>query len=215
MSSTVKFPLTNLELADAGGDKEPLFFPATWEEYWELLAEAEYRVDYYDHQIVASMSYESDLHSHFAAELGFLLKAIFSDNALYRVYNSNRPVFIEDCKGGADSGVFNADGMVIALPPTLYEYRPGMNAETAPTLLFEVLSEITRKYDFGIKLPCYKQIPALKQILFVEQNAPGVIVFERKAPNRWMETALKAADETFVVEGQPITLRQIYRDVYF
>lgn len=215
MSSTVKFPLTNPELADAGGDKEPLFFPATWEEYWELLAEAEYRVDYYDHQIVASMSYESDLHSHFATRLTTLLGNIYEEKPGYRVYNSNRPVFIEDCKGGADSGVFNADGMVIALPPALYEYRPGMNAETAPTLLFEVLSETTRKYDFGIKLPCYKQIPSLKQILFVEQNAPGVIVFEREAPNRWMETALKAADDTFSVEGQAVSLRQIYRSVYF
>ena len=130
MSSTVKFPLTNLELAEAGGDKGPVFFPASFAEYWELLAEAEYRVDYYDHQIIASMSYESDLHSHFASELGFLLKSIYLDNTLYRVYNSNRPVFIEGCKGGADSGVFTADGMVIDLPPALYEYRPGMNAES-------------------------------------------------------------------------------------
>lgn len=215
MSTVAKFPLTNLELADAGGEKEPLFLPATWEEYWELLAEAEYRVDYYDHQIVASMSYESDLHSHFATRLTTLLGYIYEEKPGYRVYNSNRPVFIEDCKGGADSGVFNADGMVINLPPALYEYRPGMNAEKAPVMLFEVLSETTRKYDFGIKLPCYKQIPSLKQILLVEQNTPGVIVFERQAPNRWIETALKAADDAFVVEGQAISLRQIYRGVYF
>ena len=215
MSSTVKFPLTNLELAEAGGDKGPVFFPASFAEYWELLAEAEYRVDYYDHQIIASMSYESDLHSHFATRLTTLLGIIYDEKPGYRVYNSNRPVFIEGCKGGGDSGVFNADGMVIALPPALYEYRPGMNAETAPVMLFEVLSETTRKYDFGIKLPCYKQIPSLKQILFVEQNAPGVIVFEREAPNRWLETALKTADDFFTLEGHAVTLRQIYREVYF
>lgn len=167
MSTTVKFPITNLELADAGGAAGPVYFPATFAEYWDLLEAAEYRVDYYDHQIIASMSYESDLHSHFAAELGFLLKSTFSDNARYRVYNSNRPVYIEDCPG---SGVFNADGMIIALPPTLYEYRPGMNAEKAPLLLIEVLSDSTRNYDFGTKLPCYKKIHSLQHILYVEQT---------------------------------------------
>ncbi|MBK6930532.1 MAG: hypothetical protein IPH12_06535 [Saprospirales bacterium] len=79
MSSAIKFPLTNIELAEAGGDKGPVYFPASFAEYWEVLAEAEYRADYYDRQIIATMSYESDLHSHFASELGFLLKSIFPD----------------------------------------------------------------------------------------------------------------------------------------
>ncbi len=57
MSATVKFPLTNLELAEAGGDAGPVYFPATFAEYWELLETAGYRVDYFDGQIIASMSY--------------------------------------------------------------------------------------------------------------------------------------------------------------
>ena len=214
MSATVKFPLTNLELAEAGGDAGPVYFPATLAEYWDLLEAAEYRVDYFDGQIIASMSYESDLHSHFAAELGYLLKAVLARDTRYRVYNSNRPVYIEDCPG-SDTGVFNADGMVIALPPTLYEYRPGMNAEKAPMLLVEVLSDSTRQYDLGTKLPCYKRIPSPRQILFVEQNKPGVVVFEREASNRWLETELTGAEEFFTVEGQNVTLRQVYKGVYF
>ncbi|MBK8923331.1 MAG: Uma2 family endonuclease [Saprospirales bacterium] len=214
MSSAIKFPLTNIELAEAGGDKGPVYFPASFAEYWEVLAEAEYRADYYDRQIIATMSYESDLHSHFASELGFLLKSIFPDPARFRVYNSNRPVYIEECEG-SETGVFNADGMVIALPSSRFEYRPGMNAEKSPVILIEVLSDSTRHYDFGTKLPCYKKIPALRQILFVEQNEPGVLVFEREAPNRWSELSMKAADEFFTIEGQAITLGQIYRGVYF
>ncbi len=80
---------------------------------WASLRLEDGRID--KNQIIASMSYENDLHSHLAAELGYLLKTIFSDNKKFRVYNSNRPVFVEDYRG-LGTGVFNADGMVISLP---------------------------------------------------------------------------------------------------
>ncbi len=213
MATSIKFPQTNLELADMGGLAGPVYFPASFDEYWEVLAEAEYRTDYYDHQIIATMSYESDLHSHFASQLGFIFMSVFTDKKLFRVYNSNRPVYIADCPG-TGTGVFNADGMVVALPAEKFEYSPGMSAEMTPVLLVEVLSKSTRDYDFGTKLPCYKKIPTLRQILFVEQNQPGVLVFEREGPNRWTETELTSPDDVFTVEGRSVALREIYEGVY-
>ncbi|MEQ1747419.1 MAG: Uma2 family endonuclease [Saprospiraceae bacterium] len=108
----------------------------------------------------------------------------------------------------------NADGMVVALPAEKFEYSPGMSAETSPILLVEVLSKSTRDYDFGIKLPCYKKIPALRQILFVEQSKPGVLAFERNRPNQWTETELKNLDDVFLVNDRPVALREIYAEVY-
>lgn len=89
-----------------------------------------------------------------------------------------------------------------------------MSAETTPILLIEVPSPSTRAYDFGTKLPAYKQIPSLQTILYVEQDKPDLIVMERQAANRWIETRLQATDESFVVAETSITLQQIYRDVY-
>ena len=214
MLADVKFPLTNDELApllDADGFYR---FGASPDEYWQLLEEATYKADYYDHQIITTMSYESDIHSELAAELGFILKSIFRGNRLFKIYNSNRPVYIPDCTG-LGTGVFIADGMVISLPAERYEYRPGVSAETTPTLLIEILSNSTRSYDFGTKLPCYKQIPPVQQILFVEQHKPEVIVFERQAPNRWTDTTLRNADDMFAIAGQDVSLRQVYQDVFF
>ncbi|HND86884.1 MAG TPA: hypothetical protein PK971_01075, partial [Saprospiraceae bacterium] len=57
-----KFPITNQELSDLG-QGGVMRFPASPEEYWDLLEEAEYRVDYFGHEIIGSMSYESTLHS--------------------------------------------------------------------------------------------------------------------------------------------------------
>ncbi|MFN4255376.1 MAG: Uma2 family endonuclease [Saprospiraceae bacterium] len=213
MEVATKFPLTNEELAEVAGSQWFVRFPASLDEYWALLAEAEYRADYFDHEIIASMSYESDLHSIFANELATLLNLVFVRKKGFRVFNSNRPVHVPDCPA-TKTAVFNPDGMVVSLPSEKFEYAPGLTAETAPVLLFEVLSDSTRSYDFGTKLPCYKKIPGLRQIIFLEQHKPAALVFERDSPNRWTETELTGPDDFFMVDGQPISLRKIYRDVY-
>ncbi|MCU0340920.1 MAG: Uma2 family endonuclease [Spirosomaceae bacterium] len=214
MTTTLKWPTTQQQLAEVVDADGQYRFVATLEEYWQLLGEVQYRADFYDHQIIASMSYESDLHSYLATELSYYLRTIFADKSLFRVYNSNRPVYVENCRG-LGTGVFNADGMVTTLPPVRHEYQKGMSAEMNPTLLIEILSPSTRAYDFGTKLPCYKTIPTLQTILFVEQDEPKVFVYQRLAPNRWQDTEYRAAEDSFEIEGQTITLGQIYRGVYF
>ncbi|MBK9339031.1 MAG: Uma2 family endonuclease [Lewinellaceae bacterium] len=207
MNTSIKFPLTNQELYDLA-QGAIVRFPATFEEYWELLEEAEYRADYYNQEIITTMSYESEDHSSLMAELLHVLKRIFpKSNPNFKVHNSNRPLCIPDC----DHAVFNPDGSVVAQPAQLYEYRPGMNAELTPVLLFEVLSKNTRQYDFGEKLPCYKKIPTLRYILFLEAQRHEVTVFERiEKTGQWLETNLQSLDDTFLVDGQAVALRDIY-----
>jgi Uma2 family endonuclease len=213
MVAETALPLTNLALAGLVDSYGFYRVPATPDEYWTLLADAEYRVDYYDHHIIASMSYESDIHSRIASELNYLLRTIFTDKSRYLVYNSNRPVYVgTDLVTG--TGVFNADGMVVSLPRNPHTYQPGLSAETTPVLLIEVLSPSTRAYDLATKLPAYKNIPSVTMILYVEQDRPDVLVMERQAPNRWTETRLTALAESFVVAGSPVTLGQVYQGIY-
>ncbi len=212
MLADVKIPRTNddiMPLLDADGFYR---FDGSLDDYWQLITEATYRADYYDHQIITTMSYESDKHSYIAARFTAILFQIFDGNEGFRVYNSNRPVYVPACTT-TSTGVFNADGMVVALPRDPYTYKTGLSAETNPTLLIEILSPSTRSYDFGTKLPCYRQIPSLQQILFVEQASPEVIVFERQAPNRWTDTTLSHIDDTFAIAGQPVSLQTIYQGV--
>lgn len=210
MGVDIKFPLTRKELADIGGTGL-VHFPATFDEYWELLEDAEYRADFYQNEIIA-MSYETDLHSHLMTEVMLLLKKIFPDSRLYHVHNSNRPVYTKNCE---EVGVFNPDGSVVAQPPVYFEYRPGMNAETTPVVLFEVLSKNTRTYDFGTKLPCYKKIPSLRHILYIEVEKPSVIVYDRQSPNSWKDTEYTQENDTFLIDGQPIALKDIYLNLFF
>ena len=212
MGATVKFPLTRRELADIGGPGL-VRFPATFDEYWELLEEAEYTADFYQNEIIA-MSYETDLHSKLTTRLSFLITAAFFSRTDMTVHNSNRPIYAEGCKED-ETGVFNPDGSVVSQPPVYFEYRPGMNAETTPVILFEVLSKNTRSYDLGTKLPCYKRIPSLRYILYVEVDKPSITVYERQGPNRWTDTEYTQESDVFTIDGQPIALKDVYLNLYF
>lgn len=205
MSETTKFPRTNLELAELAGG-EVVRFEATEEEYWNLAEEAEYRVDFFNNEIVAAMSYESEIHSDIVNNLMFLLQTIFRGQNV-RFGNSNRPV----CIPGCNNAVFNPDGSVIRLPAEFYQYRPGMTAELTPLIIFEVLSDSTRVRDWGEKLPCYKRIPTLQQILYIDSEQPRIIVLDRlPVSGKWLESAYEQADDSFAVGGKNIKLREIY-----
>lgn len=208
MDATLKFPLTNKDLATLGGGAE-VHFPATFDEFWDLLGEAEYNVEYYNHEIIATMSYETDVHTDIATQMSHLLKKIYGGNKNFRVRNGNRPVCIPEC----DHAVFNPDGSVIALPAKYFEYRPGMNAELTPTVIFEVLSKNTRMHDLADKLPCYKKIPSLQHIVYIDSQRMEVTVWERVAENdKWLESNLNAPDDFFSLEGKMVSLQEIYED---
>ena len=211
MDVIAKFPLTHLELLEMGHG-ELVRFPATFNEYWELLGEAEYRVDFYNNEIIA-MSHEPDLHSEIVTQMSHLLKTIFpgSLRKQFKVHNSNRPVCIPAC----DYAVFNPDGSVVLQPPVYYEYQPGMNAETNPLILFEVLSKNTRDYDWNTKLPCFKKIPTLRQIIFIDSQRLFVTVYERNAEvNKWENSDYDQPDAFFYVQGQPIKLDDLYQGIF-
>ena len=212
METTLKWPTTDIELSELLGKDGTYKFDATWDEYWELLSEVEYNADYYNHQIIATMSYENNIHSRLALRFSLIFGNIFDENNGFNIFNSNRPVFIEDC-AEKENGVFISDGMVITLPSQMYEYQLGMSAETTPIVLVEILSKSTRSYDYGTKLPCYKNIPSLQQIIYVEQNKCEIVVLERKAINRWEVTTYTNPEDSFEINGQKVSLESIYQNI--
>lgn len=203
-----KFPLTHLELLEAGGG-ELMRFPASFDEYWELLREAQYKADYSNSEIIAR-GYETNPHSKIVSEIMFLLRQIFSSEQ-FSVHDPNRPVYIHDFRA-----VHNPDCSVVLEPARLFEYQPGMNAETTPILLVEVLSKTTRDYDYAEKLPHYKQIPTLRQIIYLESTKMFATVYERSDEGpQWINTDYSRPDDSFLVNGQSLRLEEIYRKVAF
>lgn len=207
-AATTKFPITHQELLDAGSGGLARF-PASFAEYWALLREAQYKADYSNGEIIA-MSYETNLHSKIVAEIMFLLRQIF-DGPQFSVHDPNRPIYIADFQA-----VHNPDCSIVLEPAQLFEYQSGMNAETTPLVVVEVLSKTTRDYDYSEKLPHYKQIPSLRQIIYLESLKMFATVYERAGESpHWINTDYSRPGDSFMVHGQAVTLEEIYRKVTF
>lgn len=88
------------------------------------------------------------------------------------------------------------------LPPT----------KNTPLLLFEVLSPSTRIRDFGEKLPCYKQIPSLQHILYLETDNVKVFHFQRREDRLWLEGIYTDKSDKIVLPYGTITLGELYVD---
>lgn len=205
MEIETKFPLTRAELADTGTGL--VRFPASWDEFWDVLEHAEYRTDFLKKEII-TMSYESNLHSKITTELMWLLRNLFKRPA-FTVHDSNRPVLVQDCD--SEKAVFNPDCSVTPEPSRLFTYKTGMDAETNPLLVVEVLSKSTAEYDYAEKLPRYKKMPSLRYILYVDSRRIFLSFFQRTAEdNQWLNTDYDRIDDAFELEGKSITLREVY-----
>ena len=205
MPDIAKLPTTNQELLELGAREAPVRFEASEAEYWALLQQAAYKAEYANGEIVATMGYENALHSFIATRLSYLLQTIFSDLTAYRISNSNRPVCIESC----NNAIFIPDGAVLQLPLDPYEFQPGMDAERTPLLLFEVLSPSTRISE---KLPCYKQIPSLQHIIYLETENVKVFHFQRREDGLWLEGIYTDKNDQIALPYGTITLGELYVD---
>lgn len=207
-----KLPFTYEALIKVAG-KELIRVPASFDEYWHFIGQAEFRADFYQNEIIA-MSYENEHHSEIMMDFTYLLQQAFPKvTRKFVIHNSNRPIYVGNFS--SDHSVFNPGGSVVVQPAIHFEYSPGMNAETTPVLLFEILSKSTRSYDFGVKLPLYKQITTLNTIVYIETKKRSILVMERKNKNSWMETEYTKEDDSFLINNFLFSLKDIYFQLKF
>ena len=208
MVATAKFPVTLEERLELGSGQ--VRFPASFDEFWELLETCEYPIEFHQNEIIA-MSYEPDRHSQIAVNLGSLFNFLFVQNNDLITFNSNRPVYIE-----STGAVYNPDATVVGEPRRKFVYRPGMDAEMTAVVIVEVLSKNTRDHDLDEKLPAYKTIPTIEHIIYAESQRPYVTVHSRNPDTgKWTNIVYDEMDDTFLVRGQAIGLRQVYGKVKF
>lgn len=86
-----------------------------------------------------------------------------------------------------------------------------------PTVVVEVLSESTERYDRGQKAAHYRRIPSLQALVLISQARPSVECFTRHGSGGWLLTEASEPRETLELDsvGIAIPLAEIYRDVSF
>lgn len=216
-------PALPFKLEDRLGLPPEMRVTVSFEEYIELAAECEYKVEYHDGQVVSIFDYDAKtktiniatfIHEVLIANVSSLLNILFRTNLNTTVVGSKSAIFFEK-----DFRCYQSDVSVIDGEPNIIRYKHNkktVNALTNPCIVVEVLSQGTKHYDLVEKLTNYRKIDSLQQIIFVEQYYTQVITYIRQEDNRWLNIELNDVNDLLpIAKGGEIALSDIYLKVKF
>lgn len=202
------FPITLADRAEL--DPGLVRMPASWDEYLDLLEVCAFPIEFEDNEIIL-MSIASNPHEAIVVNIASILVRLFGDDPNFFYASSNRHIFIPEFE--AD---YAPDAHVVQGNPVEYVLRKGLTANLNPRILFEVLSPSTQEHDLTTKLPRYKKIASVRQIIYVEQTRPAISVYTRIGDtNRWENEDFDTLEQTLLIEEQPVAVHDFYKKVIF
>jgi len=154
--------------------------------------------EFYDGEIYA-MSGASKNHERISGNIYVSLYA--------HLHDSPCEPFASDVKVKLGNDFFYPDAMVVCDDQTDHDYY----TET-PTLIVEVLSKSTRRYDETIKRTAYQSIPTLQEYILIEQDFVDVEVCRKN--EGWQSKHYLLGDEfTLDSIGLTIKVENLYQRV--
>jgi Uma2 family endonuclease len=169
----------------------------TLEEYLEFDYNAEGRYEYFNGEIF-EMSGESPEHSLLGNRIGRLLgNKIETKGCL--VFNSQVHIKVPSLPPYRYADVSALCGKPV------YEDLGNQRLLINPTLIVEVLSPSTEKYDRDLKFKEYKTIESLRHYLLVSQSDKFVTLYTRHNEKFWFQSEY--------VEGETLTLESLECDL--
>ena len=154
-----------------------------YDEYLRSLEISELKLEYCD-GVIYAMAGGTRAHAQLSAAVIVAMHASLPKSC--RISTSDMKIRVE----ASDLSTF-PDASVICGAPTTSSKDD--NAITNPALLVEVTSKSTEDYDRGDKLSHYKQIPALRAVLFVSHRTRSITCVERSATG-WDERELRSGE---------------------
>ncbi len=125
-----------------------------------------------------------------------------------RVYPSELLVYAAKCK------LYTyPDVTIVCGVPVYKSYRGKMLALVNPTVIFEVLSDLTEEYDRGDKGDRYKEIDTLQQYVLISQKRKRVELWTRRSSNEWLFADYAAEGTSLVVADCALTFADIYDQI--
>lgn len=169
-------------------------------DYLRSLDMGELKLEYCD-GVIYAMAGGTPAHAQLSAAVIVALHAVLPKTC--RLSTSDMKVRVE----ASDLTTF-PDVSVVCGEPSVSSIDA--NAVTNPSLLVEVTSKSTEDYDRGDKLSHYKQIAALRAVVFVSHRARSITRLERTAAG-WDEREFRAGE---VVTIESLQLAFAVDDVY-
>lgn len=173
----------------------------TFEAYLEAEAKSDTRHEWLD-GVVYAMSRGTPEHARLSAAIASEIRTALKGDCV--VYGSDAMLYVAETKFST-----YADAVVVCGPLATYRVAKLGEAIINPTLLVEVLSDSTEKYDRGEKFAHYMKIASLEQSVLVSQDERRIDVFRRPERGHWtFETA--GIGEAVTLHGQPIRVDAVY-----
>ena len=155
--------------------------------------------------VVYAMSRGTPEHGRLTSRVTIVLGNVLPADC--NAYSSDTMLYIEPARLAT-----YADVMVVCGPlDTVTVRKNGKSlgqAVTNPTIIVEVLSESTERYDRDGKFQAYKQLASLREYVLVPQDQRRIEVFRRE--DDWAGS-VGLAGETVHVHGMPIAVDDVYR----
>ena len=163
------------------------------------------------HEYVAGVVYgmvgATNAHNIIATNLLGILRNQLTESPC-REFNSDTKVRIQSQNG---TRFYYPDAQVVCIPnPQSDTYQD------APTFIFEVLSESTRRIDEGEKKESYLSIPSLTAYVLFEQETTAAVLF-RRIENGFERVVYDQPDSVIQFSNPNANLyfREVYQDVVF
>ena len=177
------------------------------EEYLALERQSEFRHEFLD-GFVYAMAGESPQHSTICFNLAVVVGAQLRGKRC-RGFSPNMKVRT------ADSGLYSyPDLTVVCGEPQFHDEH--QDIITNPTLIVEVLSPSTEKYDRGEKFERYEEIETLNDYLLVSQDAPRIEHRTKDANGEWTTTVVEGLSAALAINSIEcrLPLAEIYERVF-
>lgn len=169
----------------------------TIDDYFEVEMASELRHEYLDGEISVMVG-GSQAHSLILGNIyRILLNGLASSE--YRVCCGNTRVKI------LASNAYLCPDAVVSIGQGEYEHDR-LDTLLNPSVIFEVLSHSTVKFDRGEKFELYRQVDSLKEYILVAQDRPSVEQRVRNLDETWNETHYESFSDQLVLRSMQCSL---------
>lgn len=183
--------------------------PASEKDYFSIVYKIPFKVEYHDSEII-TMGLSTPWHEIIVMNMGRILNNLFLENEEMLILGSNSGVQIPKFEGG----YYMPDVLVLKNEPIFKQNSTAII--TNPHIVIEVLSPATADFDSTEKLPEYKRIESLKQIIFISQKKMNVSVYSRQGTsNIWLNQDFDQETDEIMIDNLPVFVKDIYRKIKF
>jgi Uma2 family endonuclease len=174
-------------------------------EYLELEEKAAYRSEFRNGKIIKMLG-GTFAHTRLISNIFKLLGKLEGDT--FETLSSDQTIFIP-----AYNQAVYSDTLVITDEPEFYEGNNHVIIN--PTLVIEVLSKSTERYDRSEKFRKYQTLNTFQEYVLIDQKRPIVDVLYKEAERDWRMKTYVGLEESIYLKSIDVTLKMadIYKKV--